>query len=283
MSAQDEEDSSSCDEESDNENCVSQVSDKNSGHWTLPIIDGDGVVTPTSVKTRELGKYLTGQKKVYITFNGGYSPLVGDTSRFLGQFIGRMGRDHKMYPIPYKDWRHMSKKIKDRGWKTLFMTQIHVDDNEIEAVRRYVELVLGERWKKHKLYLYKTYFTKRPLPDEEKRQRPPEGVTLRDWVNFLDLMDTDETKVKNGEPPSRCDVFIAMHKGLDGKYKSDEAKGVGERIEEIQALGLAPRHIAPDDAYALALDKPEHPGRIRGLGYEAVTSKASLYNTYKDE
>ncbi|CAN1148509.1 hypothetical protein LINPERPRIM_LOCUS38146 [Linum perenne] len=53
-----------------------------------------------------------------------------------------------------------------------------------------------------------------------------------------------------------------------------------ERIEEIQALGLAPRHIAPDDAYALALDKPQHPGRVRGLGYGVVPSKASLYNTY---
>ncbi|CAN1289390.1 hypothetical protein LINPERPRIM_LOCUS20243, partial [Linum perenne] len=52
-----------------------------------------------------------------------------------------------------------------------------------------------------------------------------------------------------------------MHKGKDGKYKSDEAKAVGERIEEIQALGLAPRNVAPDDAFALALDKPEHPGR----------------------
>ncbi|CAN1763975.1 hypothetical protein LINPERHAP1_LOCUS9071, partial [Linum perenne] len=60
-----------------------------------------------------------------------------------------MGRDHKMYPIAYKDWRHMEKELKDRAWKTLFLTQIHVDDSEIEAVRRYIELVLAERWRKH--------------------------------------------------------------------------------------------------------------------------------------
>ncbi|CAN1136775.1 hypothetical protein LINPERPRIM_LOCUS21443 [Linum perenne] len=35
-----------------------------------------------------------------------------------------------------------------------------------------------------------------------------------------------------------------------------------ERIEEIQSLGLAPRHVASDDAFALALGKPEHPGRV---------------------
>ncbi|CAN1842341.1 hypothetical protein LINPERHAP1_LOCUS36821, partial [Linum perenne] len=119
-----------------------------------------------------------GGKKVDITFNGGTKPPPDDSSQFLGQLIGDMGRDHKMYPIPYKDWRHMEKELKDRAWKTLFLTQIHVDDSEIEAVRRYIELVLVERWRKHKLYLYEMNFTKRTIPDEEKRRRPPEGVSL---------------------------------------------------------------------------------------------------------
>ncbi|CAN1128575.1 hypothetical protein LINPERHAP2_LOCUS4714 [Linum perenne] len=186
-------------------------------------------------------------------------------------------------------------------------TQIHVDDSEIEAVRRYIELVLAEQWRKHKLYLYEMNFTKRTIPDEEKRRRPLEGVSLHDWVKYLDIVDTDKAKkqretnktnrnmkkinhrsgsrpqhlwtneyeVEHGEPPSRGDLFIAMHKGKDGKYKSDEAKAVGERIEEIQPLGLAPKNVAPDDAFALALDKPEHPRRVRGLGYGAVPSKAT--------
>ncbi|CAN1192218.1 hypothetical protein LINPERHAP2_LOCUS41444 [Linum perenne] len=275
------------------------------GYWTLPIIDCDGVVTLTMVKTKERGKYLMGGKKVHITFNGGTKPPPDDTAQFLGQLIGDMGRDHKMYPIPYKDWRHMEKELKDRAWKMLFLTQIHVDDSEIEAVRRYIELVLAGRWRKHKLYLYDVHFTKRMIPDEEKRRRPPEGVSLHDWVKYLDIVDTDEAKkqretnktnrnmkkinhrsgsrpqhlwtneyeVEHGEPPSRGDIFIAMHRGKDGKYKSDEAKAVGERIEEIQALGLAPKNVASDDAYALALNKPEHPGRVRGLGYGAVPSK----------
>ncbi|CAN1120877.1 hypothetical protein LINPERHAP2_LOCUS469 [Linum perenne] len=186
-------------------------------------------------------------------------------------------------------------------------TQIHIDDSEIEAIRRYIVIVLGERWKKHKHYLYKTHVTNRLLPDVEKRQRPPEGVALQDWVKFLDLMHTNEAQkqqginksnrnlkkinhrsgsrpqqrwkneyeVEHGEPPSRGDVFIAMHKGKDNKYKSDEARAVGERIEEIQTLGQAPKNVAPDDAFALALDKSEHPGRVRGLGYGVVPSKAT--------
>ncbi|CAN1136432.1 hypothetical protein LINPERHAP2_LOCUS9461 [Linum perenne] len=292
----------------DNGNGALQVPDKTPSHWTLPIIDGDGVITPTLVKTKELGKYLMGGKKVYITFNGGPTPPGGDdVGQFLGQVIGEMGGDHKLYPIPYKDWRHMSKEIKDRAWKTLFLPQIHVDDSEIEAVRKYVERVVGERWKKHKLELYKIHFTDRQLSDVDKRKNPPGGVSLQDWVNLLDIMDTNEAKkeretnktnrklkkinhrsgsrpqsrwkheyeVEHGEPPSRGDLFIAMHKGKDNKYKSDEAKAVGERIEEIQALGLAPRHVASNDALALALGKPEHPGRVRGLGYGAVPSKAT--------
>ncbi|CAN1185081.1 hypothetical protein LINPERHAP2_LOCUS37338 [Linum perenne] len=269
MSASDEDGGSRNDEENgsthadvviDNGNGALQVPDKTPSHWTLPIIDGDGVITPTLVKTKELGKYLMGGKKVYITFNGGSTPPGGDdVGQFLGQVIGEMGRDHKLYPNPYKDWRHMSKEIKDRAWKTLFLPQIHVDDSEIEAVRKYVERVVGEQWKKHKLELYKIYFTDRQLSDVEKRKNPPGGVSLQDWVNLLDIMDTNEAKkeretnktnrklkkinhrsgscpqsqwkheyeVEHGEPPSRGDVFIAMHKEKDNKYKSDEAKAVG--------------------------------------------------------
>ncbi|CAN1798473.1 hypothetical protein LINPERHAP1_LOCUS21724, partial [Linum perenne] len=62
-----------------------------------------------------------GGKKVHITFNGGTKPPPDDTAQFLGQLIDDMGRDHKMYPIPYKDWRHMEKELKDRAWKTLFL------------------------------------------------------------------------------------------------------------------------------------------------------------------
>ncbi|CAN1128734.1 hypothetical protein LINPERPRIM_LOCUS22352, partial [Linum perenne] len=79
--------------------------------------DGDGVVTPTLVKTKEHGKFLTGGKKVYITINGGSSPPGDDPCQFLAQVIGEMGQDHKLYPITYKDWRHMSKELKDRAWK----------------------------------------------------------------------------------------------------------------------------------------------------------------------
>ncbi|CAN1165970.1 hypothetical protein LINPERPRIM_LOCUS34035, partial [Linum perenne] len=313
MSASDEDGRSSSDEENgsthadigiDNGNGALQVSDKTPSHWTLPIIDGDWVITPTLVKTKELGKYLMGGKKVYITFNGGSTPPGGD---HVGQFLGQMVS--KVQP------------------------QIHVDDSEIETVRKYVERVVGERWKKHKLELYKIHFTDRQLSDVEKRKNPPGGVSLQDWVKLLDIMDTDEAKkeretnktnrklkkinhrsgsrpqswwkheyeVEHGEPPSRGDVFIAMHKGKDNKYKSDEVKTVGvssladlkaltsvrfwnclflslffqlrERIEEIQVLGLAPRHVASYDAFALALGKPEHLGRVRGLGYGAVPSK----------
>ncbi|CAN1148045.1 hypothetical protein LINPERPRIM_LOCUS37868 [Linum perenne] len=96
----------------------------------------------------------------------------------------------------------MEKELKDRAWNTLFLMQIPVDDSEIEAVRRYIELVLAERWRKHKIYLYEMHFTKRTIPDEEKRRRPPEGVSLHDWVKYLDIMDTNEAKVINSSVPT---------------------------------------------------------------------------------
>ncbi|CAN1136035.1 hypothetical protein LINPERHAP2_LOCUS9223 [Linum perenne] len=105
---------------------------------------------------------------------------------------------------------------KTKGYWTLPIivhTQIHVDDSEIGAVRRYVKLVVAERWMKHKLELYKMYLIDRQVPDEEKRRRPPGGVSLQDWVKLLEIMDTGN-------------IFIAIHKGKDAKYKSDEAKAV---------------------------------------------------------
>ncbi|CAN1148482.1 hypothetical protein LINPERHAP2_LOCUS16499 [Linum perenne] len=118
----------------------------------------------------------------------------------------------------------MEKELKDRAWKTLFLTQIHVDDSEIEAVRRYIELVLAERWRKHKLYLYEMNFTKRTIPDEEKRRRPPEGVSLHDWVKYLDIVDTDKAKVINSSVPTTHFSYLicAVELNLSNWYRNNE-------------------------------------------------------------
>ncbi|CAN1220658.1 hypothetical protein LINGRAPRIM_LOCUS26 [Linum grandiflorum] len=68
-------------------------------------------------------------------------------------------------------------------------------------------------------------------------------------------------------------MFVHLHKREDG-YKKDanENAVMGDKIEALHAAGLDSTEPSEDDAYAVAINKAEHPGRVRGCGYGATPS-----------
>ncbi|XP_016169300.1 uncharacterized protein LOC107611956 isoform X2 [Arachis ipaensis] len=66
-----------------------------------------------------------------------------------------------------------------------------------------------------------------------------------------------------------------MDKGAqkkDGSYMNDEARAIGERIEEIEQQDESSRVLSQNDSIAQVFRK-EKPGRVRGVGFGPTPSQ----------
>ncbi|XP_019235326.1 PREDICTED: uncharacterized protein LOC109215669 [Nicotiana attenuata] len=80
---------------------------------------------------------------------------------------------------------------------------------------------------------------------------------------------------KQGKEVDRGKVWTETHKRKDGSYVNDQAREIGERIEEIRRQRPETRaEISPNDALGVVFG-PEHPGRVRGLWHGVVFKQTS--------
>nr|XP_016474711.1 PREDICTED: uncharacterized protein LOC107796454 [Nicotiana tabacum] len=139
------------------------------------------------------------------------------------------------------------------------------------------------------------------LSKEDIIKNAPEGIPMDQWALYVNYRSKEETKAlclrnqrirgqqtlphtsgamsldrrrdlmkKMGKEVDRGKVWTETHKRKDGSYVNDQAREIGERIEEIRRQRpetLA--EISLNDALGVVFG-PEHPGRIRGLGMGAV-------------
>ncbi|XP_009779564.1 uncharacterized protein LOC107832257 isoform X1 [Nicotiana tabacum] len=73
-----------------------------------------------------------------------------------------------------------------------------------------------------------------------------------------------------GKAFDRGKMWTETHKRKDGSYVTDEARVIGERIEEIRTeRAESLDEPSPNDALGIVFG-PEHPGCVRGLGLGVV-------------
>lgn len=64
-------------------------------------------------------------ERVVVPFDR-YQPLGVDADGLLGIFLGRLGADHKIFPISFKSWRKVPREqYKDKVWKDIIKVYIN--------------------------------------------------------------------------------------------------------------------------------------------------------------
>ncbi|CAN1136503.1 hypothetical protein LINPERPRIM_LOCUS22569, partial [Linum perenne] len=71
-----------------------------------------------------------------------------------------------------------------------------------------------------------------------------------------------EEAEKTGQRPSRGQIFIKYYSWPNGEPKSAHAGAIMETIRQLEEAGVS-KEWGPNDAFAQALNKPEHRGHVR--------------------
>nr|XP_029153368.1 uncharacterized protein LOC114927534 [Arachis hypogaea] len=162
---------------------------------------------------------------------------------------------------------------------------------------------MGKAWKETRLRLYDRFYEPTFTTDQNLENRPP-GIDREHWRWFLDYRAEPETKEKcrknaenrskqqythtggsksfarrmeeeseeQGRIVGRGELWIKVHKKKDGSYMNDEARAIGERIEEIEQQDESARMLSQNDSIAQIFGK-EKPGRVRGMGFGPTPSQ----------
>ncbi|OIT31713.1 PREDICTED: uncharacterized protein LOC109208323 isoform X2 [Nicotiana attenuata] len=169
-----------------------------------------------------------------------------------------------------------------------------------QKVKGWINNSLNKKWKEFRLKLW--HEAEDPLLSKEDIiKNAPEGIPMDQGALYVNYLFKEKTKAlclrnqrirgqqtlphtsgamslarrrdlmkKMGKEVDRGKVWTETHKRKDGSYVNDQARDIGERIEEIRRQrpeNLA--EISPNDALGVVFG-PEHPGRVRGLGMGAV-------------
>nr|XP_025625205.1 uncharacterized protein LOC112717365 [Arachis hypogaea] len=131
---------------------------------------------------------------------------------------------------------------------------------------------MGKAWKKTRLRLYDRFYEPTFTTDQNLENRPPR-IDQEHWRWFLNYRAEPETKSEEqGRIVGRGELWIKVHKKKDGSYMNDEARAIGERIEEIEQQDESARMLSQNDSIVQVVRK-EKLGRVRGMGFRPTPSQ----------
>ncbi|RYR24099.1 hypothetical protein Ahy_B02g057593 [Arachis hypogaea] len=182
------------------------------------------------------------------------------------------------------------------------------------SVDRVKELIIeGEWWKQEKeLRLYDAFYEPTFTTEENIEQRLP-GIDREYWRWFLNYRTEEETKEKcrknaanrskqlythtggsksfarrieeeskeQGRRVGRGELWIKVHKKNDGSYINDEARVIGERIEEIKQQDESSRLLSQNDFIAQSTWYGPTPSQLFGPNSRSSVNGVQVEETQR--
>ncbi|RYR77908.1 hypothetical protein Ahy_A01g002609 [Arachis hypogaea] len=265
---------------------------KTTEFWAVRTIDSDGTIKPAKLSVREAMKRPNG-RKIVLRFNNA-KQAIGDEAGVLSGVLGLLGSDFGKFPICRTSWREIT--TKDKVYNECVKQIFHFDEDSEGLIKKNILKSMGKSWKKTRLRLYDRFYEPTFTTEQNLENRPP-GIDREHWRWYLDYRAKPETKEKckknavnrskqqythtggsksfarrmeeeseeQGKIVGRGELWIKVHKKKDGSYINDEARAIGERIEEIEQQDESSRMLSQNDSIAQVFEK-EKLGRVRGMG-----------------
>ncbi|RYR17388.1 hypothetical protein Ahy_B03g062152 [Arachis hypogaea] len=272
---------------------------KTTEFWTVKIIDSEGNFKPAKLSVRDAMARPNG-RKIMLRFNNA-KQAIGDEAGLLSGVLGLLGSDYGKFPICRKSWHQIT--TKDKVYNECVKQIFHFDEDSEGIIKKNILKSMGKAWKETRLRLYDRFYEPTFTTDQNLENRPP-GIDREHWRWFLDYRAEPETKEKcrknaenrskqqythtggsksfarrmeeeseeQGRIVGRGELWIKVHKKKDGSYMNDEARAIGERIEEIEQQDESARMLSQNDSIAQIFGK-EKPGRVRGMGFGPTPSQ----------
>ncbi|RYQ97086.1 hypothetical protein Ahy_B08g093076 [Arachis hypogaea] len=241
---------------------------KTTEFWEVRIIDSDGTIKPARLSVREAMERSNG-RKIVLRFNRA-KQAIGNEAGLLSGVLGLLGFDFGKFPIYEESWRKIT--TKDKVYSECVKQIFHIDEDSKGVIKKNILKSMGKSWKETGLRLYNAYFEPTFTTEQNIENRPP-GIDREHWRWFLEYRAKPETKSEQqGRIVGRGELWIAVHKKKDGSYMNDEARAIGERIEEIEQQDESSRVLSQNDSIAQVFRK-EKPGRVHAVAFGPTPSQ----------
>ncbi|KAH6823951.1 hypothetical protein C2S53_016206 [Perilla frutescens var. hirtella] len=257
-----------------------------------------GVTYHTKERDRLRTTQNSGAKgiKEVVEFNSKQQPY-GPVASEIQSYIGVLAR--KEVKICYNSWKDVPKEVKEKIWDHVKMSYQVEDNWKIKCFES-----ACTKWRQWKSGLYKKHIL--PNKDNpDKLNDPPSGSGIRqeDWRQYVISRMSDDFKKLSSLQSERCKMNQFPHRlsrrgyaGLgeqlkdelhgddeidraimwkkarvvkSGDIEDEKLKNTFEKIDDYiqqKKEGKFKSKGWGEDVLTRALEKPEHSGRVRGLG-----------------
>ncbi|KAL0010168.1 hypothetical protein SO802_005276 [Lithocarpus litseifolius] len=224
---------------------------------------------------------MTGEYKIQLPLNDEGQPIGKDGSLFV-RWLGTFCENGMLCPLTPAGWPSIGAKFKQDCWTEIEKRYI-IDPNIVAPPNQmaWAMHLLGELRRNRRTKLKKAH----TLSDKNKASRDKQEEISRSGAKSLAQISDEMAKAK-GSAVERAEVYQRVYRTKDGVPISTHAKENMNRMTEllndssIRLQGEISRGIlwSNDDVYARVIGHPEHPGRVRGVGFGITPSGRNATN-----
>nr|XP_016460463.1 PREDICTED: uncharacterized protein LOC107783952 isoform X2 [Nicotiana tabacum] len=268
-------------------------------HWFIDVIDECQVIKTIRLKVKDVHNLDKGLR-IIVEFDE-YHAAIGKSVGLIAGVLGQLATNPMYFPIGFEKWSSMPKYFVDRVFNDIIVPRFffRIDQQKAKA---WLNSSLNKNWKEYMLKLWKEA-EDLLISKEDIIKNAPNGIPMDQRALYVTYRLKEETKerckknahIRKNQLPHTCGAMslarkrVAMvmgkafdrgkmwtetHKRKDGSYVTDEARVIGERIEEIRSERAESfDEPSPNDALGIVFG-PEHPDRVRGLGLGVISTVA---------